>query len=93
MTFHKTTEEELKKILGGYCWQEDGGSGGYDFNDVKNFISKHFIDKRIIEEEIARHKKLICTINTYCEDPICKKSKYVVEVLHTLLKDVNKLKR
>ena len=30
--------EEFKKILGGYCYAQDGGNGGYDYEDIMNFI-------------------------------------------------------
>lgn len=31
-------EERLKILLGGYCYAQDGGSSGYDFEDIKAFI-------------------------------------------------------
>ena len=89
MTSHKTTKEDFEH------WEDEFVST-YGYLDkyvegivgrIGKYIAKNFIDKSIIEEEIARHKKLICRINTYCEDPVCKKSKYVVKILHTLLKD------
>lgn len=33
-------ENKLKTLLGGYCWSQDGGNGGYDYEDIKNFISQ-----------------------------------------------------
>jgi hypothetical protein len=35
-------KEELKKLetmMGGYCYMQDGGSGGYDFDDIVSYIN------------------------------------------------------
>ena len=31
-------EERLKTLIGGYCWAQDGGNGGFSWDDVKDFI-------------------------------------------------------
>ena len=59
MTFHKTTEEKFDRK---FCFKDAETGEVYDDTkgfipptvnpkEIKNFISKNFIDKRIIEEE------------------------------------------
>lgn len=49
-----TTEqiEKFKSIVGGYCWAQDGGNGGYEWIDVEKFISEAIRESRknILEE-------------------------------------------
>jgi hypothetical protein len=33
-------EKRLKIIVGGFCYSQDGGNGGYDFKDIISFIEK-----------------------------------------------------
>ena len=44
--------KEFEKILGGFCWYEDGGNGGYTFEDVNGFIKSHITKSRIKELEV-----------------------------------------
>mgnify|MGYP000163559290 CR=1 FL=1 len=45
-------EEGLKTIVGGFCWSQDGGDGGYDFGDIVKYIDKATQEARA--EERAR---------------------------------------
>ena len=48
-------EERLKTIVGGYCYAQGGGDGGYDFGDIVKHIDKATQEadervRKIIEE-------------------------------------------
>lgn len=45
--------ERLKTIIGGYCWSQDGGSGGYGFEDIEKHIDK--IVATALEEQRMRY--------------------------------------
>ncbi len=32
--------DRLKVLLGGYCWSQDGGNGGYDYDDIRCLIQE-----------------------------------------------------
>lgn len=51
-------DEKLKSLLGGYCWGQDGGNGGYDYSDIKSFIASE-IEKAVLEER----KKIAARVN------------------------------
>jgi len=50
-------EERLKKIVGGYCYAQGGGDGGYDFGDIVKHIDKATQEARA--DERARVRKII----------------------------------
>jgi len=50
-------EEGLKTIVGGFCWSQDGGDGGYDFGDIVKYIDKATQEARA--DERARVRKII----------------------------------
>ena len=55
-----TNWKKLEIMLGGYCYSQDGGDGGYDFEDIKHFIQQT-IDQAVKE----RNKELFnLTANT-----------------------------
>jgi len=43
-------EERLSIIIGGFCYSQDGGNGGYDFEDITNFI-KNFLKQKLQDLE------------------------------------------
>jgi len=45
-------EERLKTIIGGYCWSQDGGNGGYEFGDIAKHIDESI--NQAVAEERAR---------------------------------------
>ena len=45
-------EERLKTIVGGYCYAQDGGNGGYEFGDIVKHIDESI--NQAIAEERAR---------------------------------------
>lgn len=72
MPKNKTWIEELKTKIGGYCYFMDGGAGGYDWNDIEQFIQKQIDQareeekKRIIDLVVQEEKKMIS--NDYNDD-------------------------
>jgi len=48
-------EDRYKILLGGYCHFEDGGNGGYDFDDVLKFI-KNFIKQALKQQKKGLEK-------------------------------------
>lgn len=50
----KFDNEKFKTILSGYAWSQDGGNGGYEYEDITSFIQS-FLKSQAIksnEEEI-----------------------------------------
>ena len=47
-------DERLKIIIGGYCYAQDGGNGGYDYNDILDYING------LIEKERKKWVEEIC---------------------------------
>lgn len=45
-------KEKLQILLGGYCWSQDGGNGGYSFENVWSFIEQALSsqEKRLTKE-------------------------------------------
>lgn len=74
------TQEELKefeKILGGYCWYQDGGNGGYDFNDVTKYINNLLQSRQ--EKMIEEIKEMsLC----YADDSIENEMDYITGQAH-----------
>jgi hypothetical protein len=56
-------EEKLKTIIGGFCWAQDGGNGGYEFWDITQFIKDNFVPKEDVEREIDRKVKKFMEIH------------------------------
>ena len=102
ITLHKTTEEEFDRFITRAIKSiktfNEGGEGGHDFCYIcgisplklKQFISKNFIDKRIIEKEIERLERMKKGVAIGSQVVIGHE---IRALKHTLLKDVNKLKR
>jgi hypothetical protein len=60
--------EKLEKIVGGFCWAQDGGNGGYEFDDIKKFVLDAIASakeeqrqsvKREIEEKLPKEKPIL----------------------------------
>jgi len=35
-------KKRFQTILGGFCWYQDGGNGGYSYDDVEKYVQQHF---------------------------------------------------
>jgi len=46
------SKERLKTIVGGYCYAQDGGNGGYEFGDIVKHIDESI--HQAVAEERAR---------------------------------------
>ena len=103
MTFHKTTFEDFladkhaDQYYGTDDMMPDDLVDWIDNLSVDELIEfadefiKHFIDKRIIEEELEKMKKEINTADTSRGEKAIY-NQALQDLKHTLLKDVNKLK-
>ena len=54
--------EQLKTVVGGYCWAQGGGSGGYDWDDIVKLLDTYAMEflKEIvvkIEEKYIDNEK------------------------------------
>lgn len=78
-------DDSFKGIIGGYCWSQDGGSGGYEYEDIKNFIEKHFIPKAELLEWLEGEKVPICRC-------MCEKNKIAMAHNQALSKFASKIK-
>jgi len=50
------SKERLKTIVGGYCYAQDGGNGGYEFGDIVKHIDES------IQEAVAEEKARVVGI-------------------------------
>jgi len=63
-------EKRLKAIIGGYCWSQDGGNGGYEFGDIVKHIDES-IQEALAQaraEERERIEQEITRVCKYAED-------------------------
>ena len=61
-------EKKFETILGGYCWFQDGGNGGYEYEDILKIIDS-IIDKTVqqTQEKIVGIIESLMDENTYTE--------------------------
>ena len=57
-TWEEGEKERLQTIVGGFCWAQDGGNGGYDFEDIVSFINDKITTTRL--SAAAEERKRVC---------------------------------
>jgi len=76
-------EERLKIIVGGYCYAQDGGNGGYEFGDIVKHIDESIHQARA-EERSKLLLELLQVFNDY-DVPLTMTAEQVRDILEAYL--------